>query len=454
MGNKIIDSIIEWLKDEDSGDVVGYKRKDGTERGIVTSEVNPLTGGSSLLAAGVDVLSNVGPRVRNGMWRGAGLSQWQTTYAGYVWRLALEIPCHARAFRVSFPKHATGSWTVDGLAICATDVATTPARFQPGSGSAWVAGTFDGALAPKTIPAFSVPDQYQAGSAGDCVWSDWIACPTIPRADNAANNPMVVISVLSSSTNICTVNGGAGSSTGFESQPMHRYEAFKTGIAVDGSFSSCAYPQCIPILDVQWAPTVPSLSIGGFGDSIMRGEKTTPLSNGYVIKAAATMTANSGYSVSSVNAGFGGDRVISFLNRFRLLCQSGGGLPNIALFPLYSRNSVSVMSVGQMEGIAESFIRLCRKYGVLPALVSAIPESATPANNATATAANALAQAMATFYNIPFINNAAVITSANMASYLDVDGIHPNDAGNDLLGVACGNALLPWIPAALSLQMA
>ena len=42
MGNKIIDSIIEWLKDEDSGDGVGYKRKDGTERGIVTSETNHL----------------------------------------------------------------------------------------------------------------------------------------------------------------------------------------------------------------------------------------------------------------------------------------------------------------------------------------------------------------------------------------------------------------------------
>lgn len=45
MGNKIIDGTVEWIKDADSGDVVGYKRKDGTEASLgsgggITSTTN------------------------------------------------------------------------------------------------------------------------------------------------------------------------------------------------------------------------------------------------------------------------------------------------------------------------------------------------------------------------------------------------------------------------------
>ena len=41
----IVDSTIEWLKDESTGVPVGFKKKDGTEGGLVTAETNPLTGG-------------------------------------------------------------------------------------------------------------------------------------------------------------------------------------------------------------------------------------------------------------------------------------------------------------------------------------------------------------------------------------------------------------------------
>lgn len=453
MGNIVVDNTIEFLKDESTGELVGYKRKDGTERGIATTVTDPLTGGIRTLPAAnsLDVLMDIGPKARNGMWQGCMYQTWQTAFGGYVWRLVLELPCHATAFRVAVPKMQQGTWTVDGIAVCSTNTAASPARLDPGGGSAWVTGTFDGSTAAKTIPQFTPPDQYQTNALGDVVWSDWIFCPTVDRTDVVGESPLVVISIYSASANTGCMHGGTGSENAFGSEPLARWCAFKSGANATISFSTgSSNPQNYPIFAVEFAPKVSALSLGAFGDSIMRGEKTSPLSRGYVIKAAATMQAGSSYAVSSVNSGQG-DKVISSYNRFRLLCQSGGGLPNIAMFAPYSRNSVSTMSAGQMQGVAEAFIKTAKKYGVLPALVTAIPETATPANNTTAAAMNVITRSLATAYSIPLIENDLIITSANAATMLDVDGIHPNNTGDDALGVNAGNTLIPWIPRAFSI---
>lgn len=431
-----------------------YVYQGGEWNNTVTATTNPVTGMIRTFPAGsaADALAEIGPQVRTGLWQGMNIQAWQTTYAGYVWRLALELPCHATAFRIAVPKMQQGTWTVDGIAVCSTNTAVSPARFDPGGGSAWVAGTFDGLTAVKTIPQFIPPDQYQVNNLGDVVWSDWIFCPTVDRTDVVGESPIVVVSIYSASTNTGCANGGTGSENGFGSEPLARWNAFKTGAAATISFSSgSSVPQCYPILAVEFAPKVPALSIGAFGDSIMAGSKTTPLSRGYVIKTAATMQAGSAYAVSSVNSGNGGDRVINSYNRFRLLCQSGGGLPNIAMFTPYSRNSVATMSTGQMQGVAEAFIKTAKKHGVLPALVTAIPETATPANNTTADAMNAITRNLAAAYNIPLIENDLIITLANAATMLDVDGLHPNNTGDDALGVNAGNTLKPWIPRAFQI---
>ena len=420
----------------------------------VSAQIDPVTGGIRTLPAAnsLDVLMDIGPKARTGMWQGCMYQAWQTAFGGYVWRLVLELPCHATAFRVAVPKMQQGTWTVDGIAVCSTNTAASPARLDPGGGSAWVTGTFDGSTAAKTIPQFTPPDQYQTNALGDVVWSDWIFCPTVDRTDVVGESPLVVISIYSASANTGCMNGGTGSENAFGSEPLARWCAFKSGANATISFSTgTSNPQSYPIFAVEFAPKVSALSLGAFGDSIMRGEKTSPLSRGYVIKAAATMQAGSSYAVSSVNSGNGGDKVINSYNRFRLLCQSGGGLPNIAMFAPYSRNSVATMSAGQMQGVAEAFIKTAKKYGVLPALVTAIPETATPANNTTADAMNVITRNLATAYNIPLIQNDLIITSANAATMLDVDGIHPNNTGDDALGVNAGNALIPWIPRAFQI---
>lgn len=456
MGNIVVDNTIEFLKDESTGELVGYKRKDGTERGIATTVTDPFTGRIRNLPSGADpdVLTALGPTARTGLWQGDLLQAWQTAYAGYVWRMALEIPCHATAFRIAVPKAQQGTWTVDGLAVCSTQTAVGAGKFDPSGGSAWVAGTFDGVTSAKTIPQFVPPDQYQVNAPGDCVWSDWIFCPTVERTDVVGESPIVVISIYSASTNTMALNGGTGSMTGFGSEPLARWAAFKSGANATISFSSgTSSPQCIPVYAVEFAPTVPALSLGCFGDSIMQGAKTTPLARGYVIKAAAILTAGSSYKVSSFNSGNGGDRTINSYNRFRLLCQSGGGLPNIAMFAPYSRNSLATMTDGQLQGVAEAFIKTAKKYGVLPALVTAIPETATPANNTRADSMNVITRNLALAYNIPLIENDLIITSANAATMLDVDGIHPNNTGDDALGVNAGNTLIPWIPRAFSIAI-
>ncbi len=397
------------------------------------------------------VVGAAGAPFSTGLWQGCCEQAWQTAFGGYVWRLALELPCHARAFRIAFPKAQQGTWTVDGIAVCAADTAASPARFDPGAGAAWVTGTIYGVTAAKTIPQMVAPNEYQTNCLGDMVWSDWIFCATIPRVDTPGENPIVVVSVYSASVNTMAVNGGSGSENGFGSAPLARWVAFKSGASATVSFASgTSNPQCSPVLLVEFIPTVDAISIAAFGDSIMQGAKTSPPSRGYVIKAAATMQAASGYAVSSVNSGKGGDKLISAYNRFKMLVNSGGALPNIALFCPYSRNSVSSMSRAQMQGVAEAFIKLARQNGVLPALVTAIPESATPSNNAIATDMNVIARNMADYYRIPLIDNAAIITMANAATFLDADGIHPNSTGDDALGVNAGNTLVPWIPRAFT----
>ena len=57
MGNKVIDGNIEWIKDADSGEVVGYKAADGTERYIPGVTFDPLTGGIKVSVG--DVFGNL-----------------------------------------------------------------------------------------------------------------------------------------------------------------------------------------------------------------------------------------------------------------------------------------------------------------------------------------------------------------------------------------------------------
>ena len=427
---------------------IGHPKTEATtEAPPAVFETDPVTGGAGIYS-GEAQIQNLSQR--NGLYQNQNVAQWQTTYGGYCWRLAMEIPSHARAFRVLVPKSQQGAWTVDGIAVCATDTAASPARFDPGAGGAWVAGTFDGVGTSKTIPAVVPPDQYQVNHLVDGVWSDWIFCTTIPRVDAPADNPMVVISVYSASTNTMAVNGGTGSDIGFETQPLARYDAFKAaaGSATVSFATGSSNPQCLPIWAVQWIPTVPAISIGGFGDSIMGGDKTTPPKRGYPLRTAALLKGMSTFAVSSFNSSFSGDRLISCLNRFRLLIAAKGGLPNMAMFPAYSRNSLATMTNEQMAGCVEVFIKTALANGVLPVVVSGISETTTPANNIRSAAANALGLELAASYKIPFVDNASVITTSNAALYLDVDGIHPNNAGDDALAENAALTLLPWLTTA------
>ena len=412
---------------------------------------DPLTGSVTGLVGpgGVIFAKNVS---KNGLWQGHLLNAWQTAFGGYCWRTAMELPSHARAFRVAVPKAQQGTWTVDGIAVCATDTATNPARFDPGAGAAWVTGTFDGSTAAKTISQFVAPYLYQANVPGDMVWSDWIFCETIPRVDDVNESPIVVFSIYSASANTMTSNGGTGSSIGFNTQPLARWDRFKSAAAnATGSFATGATdPQCSPILAVQWMPVVPAFSVAVFGDSIAAGFKTSPLNRGYIIKTAALLQAASGYAVSSFNSGYQGDKTVNYFNRFRLLCESNGGLPSLAIFLPYSVNSIATMSNAQMIGVAEAFIHMAKKYGVLPALATSISETATPANNTRQLAVNVLTRVLAAQYNIPIIEFENVITASNAATYLDADGLHPNNTGDDLLATAASAALLPWVTKAVS----
>lgn len=74
----IIDSSIEWLKDESTGVPVGFKKRDGTEGLLVTATTN-LTGGIEKLTAGdadILIISDQPPNDADG--RAVGTIYFQT----------------------------------------------------------------------------------------------------------------------------------------------------------------------------------------------------------------------------------------------------------------------------------------------------------------------------------------------------------------------------------------
>lgn len=438
-----------WVLDE-LGRIVGVQDSNGSGRQLLPIVETDLSGAAQgMRMPDGSVLSRT--VTRKGLWQGATVGQWQTTLGGMCWRLATELPSHARAFRVAVPKANQGSWTVDAIAVCATDTAVAASRYDPAAGQTWMMGTFDRSTAVKTIPQLTPPDSYQVNNPVDVVWSDWMFCSTIPRTDDVNAKPIIVISIYSASANTMLVNGGTGSSNGFQTEPMHRWCAYKAAASATGSFASgTTNPQAEAVSLIEWLPTVPSLSVACFGDSIMFGAKATPPGRGYIIKTASLLQTASGYAVSSVNSGLSGDKTLSALDRFTLLCKSGGGLPNIALFNGYSRNSTGTMTDAQIVGVAEAFIYTARQYGVLPAITTGITETATPAYNTRQLAVNVMLRQLAAAHNIPVIDMEPLITVANAATYLDVDGIHPNNAGDDLMAAQAATTLLSWIPTALA----
>jgi len=205
----------------------------------------------------------------------------------------------------------------------------------------------------------------------------------------------------------------------------------------------------VPFHGIEWITAGAGISIGSFSDSIDYGDGLTPKGTGWPHGVAASLTASTGAGVSCYNNAQNGDSPTNSINRFRRAVLRGG-LPDICVYRPYSRNDASETTASRQAKTAE-FVRTCFENNRLPVLACGIYESATPANNTQNDATTAWLTTYCATFGIPLLRFDQVITSANGATLLAGDGVHPNSAGNDALVAYAAPVVLPYARQLLSL---
>ena len=102
----VVDGQIEWLKDEATGVPVGFKKKDGTEGGLVTTEVNELTGATELFANGEQVSVGGGGISPDATGTLAGRSAHNAEAVGFAYLATDQTPAE-----YYFREGAAGNWS-------------------------------------------------------------------------------------------------------------------------------------------------------------------------------------------------------------------------------------------------------------------------------------------------------------------------------------------------------
>ena len=103
----VVDGQIEWLKDEATGVPVGFKKKDGTEGGLVTTEVNPLTGEIELIGPDGQPISVGGGGITpDATGTLAGRAAHNAAAVGFVYLATDQVPAE-----YYFREGAAGNWS-------------------------------------------------------------------------------------------------------------------------------------------------------------------------------------------------------------------------------------------------------------------------------------------------------------------------------------------------------
>ena len=102
----VVDGQIEWLKDEATGVPVGFKKKNGTEGGLVTTEVNPLTGVIELAADGEVIEIGGGGITPDATGTLAGRAAHNAAAVGFVYLATDQVPAE-----YYFREGAAGNWS-------------------------------------------------------------------------------------------------------------------------------------------------------------------------------------------------------------------------------------------------------------------------------------------------------------------------------------------------------
>jgi hypothetical protein len=204
-------------------------------------------------------------------------------------------------------------------------------------------------------------------------------------------------------------------------------------------------------LEVDYESPVKTLAI--VGDSIMQGANSAPQTNsacyGAAVIALQSLNSeggnwqifNGGWS-GATTAGNGGqlaDTLNGYLGQFQSYVQNGA-LPSIAACCPWSVNNLNPYSVSGNQYMRQSlgvFMAICKKYGIVPALVTPAPRNGlTESEEAARRAVCQYIKEYCATYSVTLIDRDSVYTNYNLTTggyklpEWCLDNIHPTEAGH------------------------
>lgn len=428
----------------------------GAPSAVVTSQTNPLTGGSEF-SVGLSRTPIQAPlsRVMASQIHGNIESAAQTA-SNFCYHMTIVIPADARRFRVALDNAATTRpFRIASGAIATSDSigadptfgsSTGQARVTPANGTDWTPITWASASNVEIAAAESADMPRRA-------WSDWIDCPTVANTDGS-NRRVVMVRFWVEGT---TSSPGNGYCTSYYSQAwrvlaadtaMHGgylWQCIRSGVngvASPASFTAATDLKNKPFLtSLEYETYVPGLTITAFGDSIIAGAingADTNFGRGWlwwVLLALRTKYPDTpidlaNAAVAGANTGVYSSRALTYLDT--------AGVVGLPIYQPYSQNdgtpSAAVFSAADAVA-APVFAALEARKAPQPVLTTPAPNTGL-AWDETADAVRVAKRNEMLVMGRPVVDYESVSNGATPARYVaawTTDNAHPNVAGHEII---------------------
>lgn len=356
--------------------------------------------------------------------------------ANYTWSLQTAIPTDFVAVRLIIGNNLTAAIT--GVTACASVGGT--ATDKTNNAGAFVNATFSGASS-VTLPA--------ATSTADPTYttSDWINLQSIARVDGGTL-PLLYVRCMTPLANANAPLIGLGLAiTGWSTKSDGNIWAwrFQSGdyVTTPAGMSGSSDPSGAPIAGVQYlSKTGAVISVAAFGDSITSAYLATVPADSWLHKAVTAY----GNGASILNFGWSAQNSSQYLVRAQRCIPLLK--PTHAFYSVYTANdgAVTAATTAVQYSRALQFVDLCRQNGTVPILLSGLPQTTSAANTTSSLTVGQddlrkqLNQSLMNI-GVEVVDMAAAMSDQNstgtaskwVSALVSVDGLHPNDTGNDLM---------------------
>lgn len=333
------------------------------------------------------------------------------------------------------------------------DFSTDSAR-NNNSGS-WSSVTFSGATT-GTIPAAA------GASRKGYLVSDWINLSSLARTDGGTL-PIIAVrvfhNVLSTALTILGINA-SDNYTNWKTNPSGRVWMSRKhdgdAVGTIGNMASTTDISQTTIAGVQYLARGRVVTILAVGDSLSEG-RGTYLGAGPAHVAAGLLTNSSTLAIESATIAEASTSGAAHVNQIKDLFAAGI-TPDIAVVSPSPNNFSATIAANEIvldRGYVAQQVAACDQYGVLPVQGNMCPVNPAikdfNSSDSRRVAYNTEIAAMAARGEV-LVDYSATISGAtdgdgqvNITAGMTTDGIHPNDAGNAVMGAALAAALAPYI---------